>query len=209
MTATFTPRGDERSRRSRTARVVVLFCVLVTGAFMLVGQASIVSDVRAGTSPTETLLYAPVIFVALTALVGLDALFSAWRRRFFSGRAILQVIAAVVLASSVGTTAWREYQARREPAGVTADGLRTLFRSPDARVRALVVEVAARRDRDDPSLTAILRAGLDDKDPLVWRTVLATRFADAHLDQTDEESARREARAALDEEAAALDEARE
>jgi len=202
VTATFTPRGDERSRRSRTARVVVLFCVLVTGAFILVGQESIVAGVRAGTSSTETLLYAPAVFVALAALVGLDALLSAWRRRFFSGRAILQVIAALVLASYVGTSAWREYMARREPALVTTDGLHSLLRSPDARVRALVVEVAARRDRADPALIAILRAGLDDKDPLVWRTVLATRFADAHLDQNDEESARKQARAALDEEAA-------
>lgn len=185
------------TRRVRTARVVVMFIVLVLGAVILLGQEQVIERVRSGTTPADTLLYAPALFLLLAVVVAGDAILWAWRRRFFSGRALLQVVVALVLAAFVGNTTWREYQTRRVSLLLADDTLQLLFGSSDARVRALVVEVASRRGSDGHSLEGLLRQGLDDKDPLVWRTVLAVRFSHL-LEAGDEETARTLARAELD-----------
>jgi hypothetical protein len=197
VTAIDTTKAGEPTRRIRTARVVVMFVVLVVGAVILLGQEAVIERVRAGSASADTLLYAPTLFLLLAVVVAGDAILWAVRRRFFTGRALLQVVVALVLAAFVGSTTWRELQARRVPLLLADETLSLLFVSNDARVRALVVEVAARRGVDDPALEGILRRGLDDKDPLVWRTVLATRFSHL-LDLGNEESARRAARAELD-----------
>jgi hypothetical protein len=102
-----------------------------------------------------------LLVVALTAL----DVWRAWR----SGRAA-NLGWLFVTVSFVGVLApqtWSEYRTRTGPPPSSAAHYQRLLKSSDARVRALVMEAIGYSPRPNAEVATVLRAGLDDADPLV------------------------------------------
>ena len=164
---TQSPPPDAPTARTRSAlRVALLLVLVVAAALSLLGQPRIIAAVRAGELPAEALLIAPAVFLVFVLVTAVDAALLARRRGFMSGRALLQVGFALAFLAMLTPQAFLEYRARKAPPVTSPALVVQLLDSRDARVRALVVEVAGHRI-PEPAMAEILARGLDDADPLV------------------------------------------
>lgn len=154
-------------------RVVLLVALVLAAAYALLGQPRLVGAVRAGQWEPEWLLLAPFLFLVFTLLAVVDAVRGARRRGFVSGRSLLQVGFALAVLAMLTPSTWYEYQSRKAPPGASEAMMEALSRSRDARVRALVVELAGTRLRS-PQMRRLVEKGLDDADPMVRDSALRT-----------------------------------
>lgn len=148
-------------------RVVLVLLLLGLGAVLLFGQPLVVAAIRRGELPLETLFAAPGLFLLLVVVLGVNAGRSVLRRGALGGKGFVQIVAVLAFFGLVANNTWREYQARSMAESDEGTTLRALARSRDARVRALVMEVAGYRAGDDAPLASVLLQGLNDADPAV------------------------------------------
>lgn len=160
------PPGAPSARHRSALRVALLVVLVLAAALSLLGQPRLIAAVRGGELSPEWLLVAPGVFVVFVVVSAVDAVLLARRRGFMSGRALLQVGFALAFLAMLTPQAFLEYRARKAPPITSPQLLEELLVSRDARVRALVVEVAGYRV-DEPEAVALLARGLDDPDPLV------------------------------------------
>lgn len=164
--------SEERDRATRGAlRVALLVALILSAAFALLGQPQLVSLVRAGDIRPEWLLVAPVLFFVFVVLTGVDALFVARRRGFLNGRALFQVLIALGFVAFLAPQAYAEYRARKAPPTTSIELLEQLSRHKDARVRAVVIDLAGYRAEQRDLARLLLRA-FDDNDPKVREAAL-------------------------------------
>ena len=147
-------------------RVVLLLVLVCAAAFALLGQPHLVSQVRAGSWLPETLFIAPALFSLFVLVTLADTLILARKRGFLSGRSLLQVGFALAVLAMLTPSAFFEYRARKTPQVNPSELLQQLVENRDARVRALVMEVAGYR-LPDAEMQDLLEKGLEDADPLV------------------------------------------
>jgi hypothetical protein len=161
---------------------LVLLLLLAVGAALFL-QPLVVNWVRDEGGAAGFVLVAPALFTAVIVLFALDTWRTAARLGFFPGRRLLFLAFAAVLTGLLLPDTWLEFQVRTAPAAAGGRDER-LFRSKDARVRALVVEAAGRR-ADKAQAVPLLTRALDDRDPMVRAAavaVIAERSGDATLD---------------------------
>lgn len=164
--------SDERDRAARGAlRVALLVALILAAAFALLGQPQVVSLVRAGEVRPEWLLLAPLLFFVFVVLTGVDALFVARRRGFLNGRALFQVLLALGFVAFLAPQAYSEYRARKAPPTTSIELLEQLSLHKDARVRAVVIDLAGYRAEQRDLARLLLRA-FDDRDPKVREAAL-------------------------------------
>lgn len=178
--------GQSDATRSRLA-VAALLSLLVSAPIVLGGHPHIVSEVRDGNLDVGWLWAAPGALLLAVAVTLIEAIWRTVRRGYFSGRSLVQVGFALAFFGFVATGSWREYQVR-QATPASAETLVALAKSRDARVRALVVEVAARRDGDGPRLWRLIRDGLDDADPIVRRAAFHAVEVRADVDIGDDDT---------------------
>lgn len=147
-------------------RVVLLVALVCAAAFALLGQPHLVAEVRAGKWVPESLLIAPSLFSLFVLVALADTVMLARKRGFLSGRSLLQVGFALAVLAMLTPSAFFEYRARKMPQVNPAELLEQLIQSRDARVRALVMEVAGFR-HPEARMQDFLARGLEDSDPLV------------------------------------------
>lgn len=163
--------SDERDRAARSALRVALFIALIlAAAFALVGQPQVVAAVRASELRPEWLLVAPVLFFIFVVLSGVDAVYLA-RSRGWNGRVLFQVLLALGFVAFLAPQAYSEYRARKAPPTTSVQLLEQLSQHKDARVRAVVVDLAGYR-ANQRDLARLLLPALDDKDPKVREAAL-------------------------------------
>lgn len=167
MTTQQVHRSDDRDRATRGAlRIALLVALLLSAAFALLGQPQIVAAVRGHQLPAEWLLLAPVLFLLFVVMTLVDAVVVARRRGFMSGRALFQVLIALGFVAFLVPQAYGEYRARKAPPTMSVALLEQLSRHGDARVRSVVIDLAAYRSEQQELAPLMLRA-FDDKDPMV------------------------------------------
>lgn len=155
------------SARPRSAvRVVLLLVLVCAAAFALLGQPHLVTQVREGRWLPEALFVAPALFSLFVLVTLADTLILARKRKFLSGRSLLQVGFALAVLAMLTPSAFFEYRARKAPQVNPTELLIQLAENRDARVRALVMEVAGYR-LPDAQMQDLLGKGLEDADPLV------------------------------------------
>lgn len=180
------PFGPPRS----TLRRVLLVVLVAVGVVLLLGQPRLVEAVRAGDLGPNALLAGPIALLVLVLFLAADAAVLASHRGRVSGRSLVQLVVAVGFLAFLGTQTYWEYQARRAP--VDHDLLlESLASSQDARVRALVLEVAGLRPSRQASLDRLILVGLDDKDPMVRAYALSAASRRAGRDFGDDVEAAR------------------
>lgn len=163
--------SDERDRAARSALRVALFVALIlAAAFALVGQPQVVAAVRASELRPEWLLVAPVLFFIVVVLIGADAFYLA-RRRGWNGRALLKVFVALGFIAFLAPQAYGEYRARKAPPSTSMQLLDQLATHKDARVRAVVIDLAGYR-ANQRDLGRLLLGAFNDKDPMVREAAL-------------------------------------
>lgn len=151
--------------------MALLIALLLSAALALLGQPRIVAAVRHHEVPAEWLLLAPGLFLLFVLITAVDAALVARRRGFMSGRVLFQVLVALAFVSFLAPQAYGEYRARKAPPTTSVELLEQLSRHGDARVRAVVVDLAGyRTEQREPAL--VLLRGLDDKDPKVREAAL-------------------------------------
>jgi hypothetical protein len=146
---------------------VIAALALIFIAGYLLGQPSIVAAVRTNQLDLQWLLVIPGGFSIFVVLLVIYLIAASLKNGFFSGNSLLQIGAALALLSLVSTNTLSEYKARNSLGASGFSVLESLAKSRDARVRALVMEVCSHRDMPKPKLMDILKAGLDDPDPMV------------------------------------------
>ncbi len=157
----------ELRRRGTAFGIALLAGLFVSAALALFGQPFVLAAVRREEVPAAALLVAPVVFSTVVVLAGLEAWRTARRRGYFSGRALVQLGLAAVFLGLLLPDTITELRARSGAGYAENDLLEQMFRSRDARVRALVVETAGLRAAPDREVAAVLLKGLDDKEPRV------------------------------------------
>lgn len=158
--------GVPSARPRGALRVALLVVLVLAAALSLLGQPRIIAAVRQGALPPEWLLVAPGLFVVFVVVSVVDVVLLARRRGFMSGRSLLQVAFSLAFLAMLTPQAYFEYRARKAPPVTSPRLLEELAQSRDARVRALVMEVAGARV-SEAGTAALLTRGLDDVDPLV------------------------------------------
>jgi peptidoglycan/LPS O-acetylase OafA/YrhL len=155
------------SARARARTRILLFVVLaVAAAVILFVQPQVTSRVREGDLAKEWLALGPGLLVAAFIAALLEVVRSARRRSRAWGKGFVQLGFAGLVFAFVATQSVFEYRARAAPPATSAELLEKLARSRDARVRALVMEVAGARP-SSANLDALLELGAKDKDPMV------------------------------------------
>jgi hypothetical protein len=169
------------------SRVALLVLLVLSAAAALLGQPRVVVAVREGSLAAEWLWVAPLMFTLFVLIAAVDASIVARRRHSFRGRNMLQVAAAVAFVAFLLPQTAGEYRTRKAPAPTSPDMLDRLAKSRDARVRALVMELAGHRS-PPPSVAALLERGMDDKDPMVRESALAAIARHAGSDTSEEQA---------------------
>jgi hypothetical protein len=166
------PPTETPSDERRGLRVPLLLALVVSAAAALFVQPRVVAGGREGDLAPAVLLIAPIAFTVVIILTALDAWRAARRSGFFPGRSVLLVAGAAVFIGLLLPETLLEYRARTGPPAASAAHYEVLARSSDARVRALVMELAGLRPVPDAEVKPLLLHGLKDKDPLVSQAAL-------------------------------------
>lgn len=177
-----TPPADRRA-----LRVPLLLALVVAAGAALFLQPRVVAEVRDGELAPPSLWVAPGALALVVALTALEAWRVARRRGYFPGRSVILVAASAAFVGVLLPETLAEYRARTSPSAGTGAHAEVLAASKDARVRALVMEVAGLRPVADTEVAGLLGRGLEDKDPAVVeaaRAAVARRTGDASLDVT-------------------------
>jgi hypothetical protein len=181
--------GNERGVRS-VVRVSLLVLLVASAAAALLLQPRIIVAVRSGGLTPEWLLVTPGIFSLVVFASAVETALGARRRGYLSGRALLQLGFVVAFVAFLLPRAWSEYRARKAPPVASAQLLESLAKSRDARVRAVVMDLAGFRGQTG-DVAEVLERGLNDRDPMVRATARGSvsRRANELLEEADHERA--------------------
>jgi hypothetical protein len=177
---------SDRGARSAVRVALLVLLVLSAGAALLL-QPRIIVAVRDGSLTAEWLLVAPGVFSLVVIASAIDTAMLARRRGYASGRALLQLGFVVAFVAFLLPQAWSEYRARKAPPPTSVELLDKLSKSRDARVRAVVMDLAGFRGQAS-AVGSVLERGLDDKDPMVRaaaRGSIERRAGEPLSDETD------------------------
>ena len=161
-------------------RLPLLAALIASAVAAFFVQPKVVQLVRDGELNAGWLLVAPTAFSVVLAVAAIAAWRVARHEGFFSGRAIIQLGMACAFLGLLAPDTLQEYRARTAPPTASVESLDLLVQSKDARVRALVVEVAGQRDVTDAEVGPLLRTSLDDNDPRVREMAIVAIERRAH-----------------------------
>ncbi len=161
-------------------RTGLLVALMTAAAAALFARPMIVSQVHQSHLPPLALWAVPCLFAVVVVLVALHTWRTARRSGFFSGRLLMALCAALAFTGMLVPDAAQEYRTRSRGAGDNATV--ALMKSPDARVRAVVVELVGLRTTSNQDAAPLIEMALADGDVRVVQAALA---ATAHREHTD------------------------
>jgi hypothetical protein len=163
-------RPQTTPKKSSIVGQIIMGMVLLSASAMLFLRPMLIRWVRRGEIAPEVLWLPAIIFF-------ISMLLYCWTRVGLShpqNRKVawlpFQVGFGLVLLLLVIPGQLREYRTRKTPPPSTEIGMKTLFQSKDARIRALVLNAAVCSGTTPQQLHDMLRLGLDDTDPMVQET---------------------------------------
>ena len=146
-------------------RQILMAAVLLSAGAMLFLRPMLIKWVRAGELAPEILwLPAIVFFVALLSYTWARGATQSDKKTAWLP---FQVGFGLVLLLLVIPGQLREYRARKTPQPMTETGMKALYQSKDARIRALVLNAAVCSASTPDLLHSLVRLGLEDPDPMV------------------------------------------
>ena len=165
--------SSDASPDRRGLRVSLWIALAVSAGAALFAQPRVVSEVREGDLAPLALWVAPAAFTLVIALTALDAWRTARRLGYFPGRSVLLIGAAAGFIALLLPQTFSEYRTRTSPPAAAPARYEALAAHKDARVRAVVMELAGLRPVPDSDVKAVLARGLEDGDPLVRAAAIA------------------------------------
>ena len=146
-------------------RQLLMATVLLSAGAMLFLRPMLIKWVRKGEIVPEFLWLPAIIFF-------ISLLLYTWSRgNVQGGRKTawlpFQVGFGLVLLLLIIPGQLREYRARKTPEPMTQLGMKALYKSKDARIRALVLNAAVCSEHPPSVLHEMVQIGLEDPDPMV------------------------------------------
>lgn len=166
-------------------RVFLYISLISTGALSLLARPHLVAQVRAGLFPASWVLIGPGLFALFFLVFAIDEIFIRGPKKGKHRAGIVPLVFGALVIVFLLPSSFQEYRARRTADLGTPAFYYDLFKSKDARVRALVMVASSQIQGSTQDWVQLMNMGLSDPDPLVQASAVhqvADRMG-AHLSE--------------------------